>query len=186
MIYSIKTFVTLAFLLLFSQIAVAANDLEPCDIQFDSMSIKEGSAGEAFILYGKWGETQGEKLPAMNRARLQPLEIISWSDSQLHVRIPTYFSNGIHKVGVYCSDPKQGATYASAWKLFTIISALETGKSSRIESADESMNPRNITNLDNNIGDPLEAYEKGNNGIGVALVGILAAAILLYFRRKKK
>ena len=182
-----RIFPALLLSLLFAQVAFAAKNVEECDIKFDSMSLKEGQIGDTFLMYGQWGDTQGEKLPAINRASLEPLEVVSWSNSQVTVRIPSTLSTGIHKVGVYCSDPRKGGTYGTDWKFFTVKAADDKTQLTQRKTPQRETDSFNSEMLEeNDIGDPLQAYEKKNSEIWIILGAAIAVALLLYSRRKSR
>jgi len=97
-----------------------STEAKPCGIRFTSMSKNSGYPGDTFYMYGTWGTTQGTKLPCINKGRLNKLIVLSWSNSKLKVRIPTYLTPGVYRVGVYCRYPSQ-KTYGTIWKNFTIL-----------------------------------------------------------------
>lgn len=74
-------------------------------------------------MYGRWGSSQGEKLPGINKVFSHELEVLSWSDAQITVRIPENLKPGVYKVGVYCndpSDPEKGGAYGTFWVDFKV------------------------------------------------------------------
>lgn len=93
-----------------------------CGIYFKSLSKTSGYPGDTFKMYGKWGPTQGTKTPCINKGGPNKLIVLSWSDTVLHVKIPTGLAAGKYRVGVYCKFPITEPTGGSTWKDFTIKS----------------------------------------------------------------
>ncbi len=93
-----------------------------CGIVFNSLSKTSGYPGDTFKMYGKWGPTQGTKTPCINKGGPNKLIVLSWSDSELEVKIPAGLAPGDYKVGVYCKFPITGPTGGTEWKDFTILS----------------------------------------------------------------
>jgi hypothetical protein len=93
-----------------------------CGIYFKSLSTASGFPGDTFKMYGTWGPTQGTKTPCINKGGPNKLIVLSWSNTVLHVKIPTGLAPGKYKVGVYCKFPITGPTGGSTWKDFTIKS----------------------------------------------------------------
>jgi len=98
-------------------------NFEPCGIELERISKKAGYPGDVFVMYGKWGSSQGEKLPGINKVMSHELEVVSWSDAKIVVRIPDDLESGVYKVGVYCndpSDPEKGGSYGTHWVKFKV------------------------------------------------------------------
>jgi hypothetical protein len=55
----------------------AANDSGLCRISLHSLSKTSGAPGDAFEMYGVWGETQGNKTPCINKGGANKLEVLS-------------------------------------------------------------------------------------------------------------
>ena len=94
---------------------------EPCGISLKSISKVSGFPGDTIELLGQWGDSQGEKLPCINKDKSNDLEVISWSDSIVKVKIPQGLDAGIYSVGVYCNDLSKGGSYSSGWVNFEIF-----------------------------------------------------------------
>lgn len=104
---------------------------EPCRLNLNSISQTSGAPGEIFEMHGEWGQRTDNKSAAINKGGSNNLEVISWSDRVLEVRVPEHLANGVYRVGVYCVS--DGTTYSSGWKDFTVASrqSAETGSSLR-------------------------------------------------------
>jgi hypothetical protein len=94
---------------------LAADDAAKCRIRLHSLSKTSGAPGDTFEMYGIWGETQGAKTPSINKGGSNKLEVLSWSNSVIKVRIPEGLPQGSYKVGVYCNNPpyRQGSNWMS-------------------------------------------------------------------------
>ena len=95
----------------------------PCGISLNSISKTAGFPGDVIELFGQWGDSQEGKLPNLYKGRPNNLEVISWSDSIIKVKIPQGLDAGNYKAGVFCNDPAKGVTYSSGWIKFEIISS---------------------------------------------------------------
>jgi hypothetical protein len=95
-----------------------------CGIYFKSLSKTSGAPGDTFKMFGKWGPSQGTKTPCINKGTPNKLIVLSWSDSEIHVKIPTGLAPGKYRVGVYCKFPITRPTGGSTWKDFTIKSLI--------------------------------------------------------------
>ncbi len=93
-----------------------ADDL--CRVDLRSLSKTSGAPGDTFAMYGVWGETQGSKTPSINKGVRHSLEVLSWTDSAITVRIPPDLPGGLYKVGVYCNNPPHWQ--GSGWMDFTV------------------------------------------------------------------
>lgn len=91
----------------------------PCGILFTSMSQDRGAPGDEFEMYGTWGDSQGSKAPRINMGAAHPLEVVSWSDKSIRVKIPRGLPPGTYKVGVYC-ETGSARMYSSVWKDFKV------------------------------------------------------------------
>lgn len=99
-----------------------SKNFERCGISLKHVSNKLGYPGDIIELIGRWGYSQGLKLPKINKGKSNDLEVISWSDSIIKVRIPQGLEPGEYKVGVYCNDPyKKGGSFSSAWLDFEVL-----------------------------------------------------------------
>lgn len=94
---------------------------EPCGISLKSISKVSGFPGDTIELFGHWGESQGEKLPCINKGKSNDLEVISWSNLIVKVKIPQGLDAGVYKIGVYCNDLSRGGTYSTVWTDFKIF-----------------------------------------------------------------
>jgi len=84
---------------------LASDDTERCRIRLHSLNKSSGAPRDTFEMYGIWGETQGAKTPSINKGGSNELEILSWSNSVIKVKIPEGLPPGSYKVGVYCNNP---------------------------------------------------------------------------------
>jgi hypothetical protein len=95
---------------------------QPCGISLTSLSATSGMPGGTFEMIGTWGPTQGTKIPCINMGTMNKLEVVSWSNTVLKVRIPPGLPPGKYKVGVYCEPLQAGvSTYSSGWLDFEIV-----------------------------------------------------------------
>jgi hypothetical protein len=99
----------------------AVDDSGLCKISLRSLSKISGVPGDIFEMYGIWGEIQGAKIPCINKGGANKLEVLSWSDSVIKVRIPEHLPTGSYKVGVYCNNPRIGKVASSGWIKFEVI-----------------------------------------------------------------
>lgn len=83
----------------------ASDDAVKCRIRLESLSKSSGVPGDTFEMHGVWGETQGAQTPSINKGGSNKLEVLSWSNSTIKVRIPESLPPGSYKVGVYCNNP---------------------------------------------------------------------------------
>jgi hypothetical protein len=93
---------------------------QPCGIKLTKLSKTSGAPGEEFEMYGIWGDSQGAKIPCINKGKMNKLIVLSWSNTVLKVKIPTGLAAGQYKAGVYCNDLSLGGSYSSGWLDFTI------------------------------------------------------------------
>lgn len=94
---------------------------EPCGISLKSISKVAGYPGDIIELFGQWGDSQGEKLPLINKGKPHDLEVISWSNSIIKAKIPQDLDTGVYRVGVYCNDLSKGGTYGTVFNEFEIF-----------------------------------------------------------------
>ncbi|MBU0482950.1 MAG: ankyrin repeat domain-containing protein [Proteobacteria bacterium] len=94
---------------------------EPCGISLKSISKNVGFPGDIIELFGLWGYFQGEKIPRINKGTPNDLEVISWSNSIIKVKIPQGLAAGDYKIGVNCNDLSKGGSYSSGWEKFEIL-----------------------------------------------------------------
>jgi hypothetical protein len=79
-----RTFLFLCYLCLLALASSAfAGDSGKCSIRFRSLSKTSAAPGDTFEMHGIWGETQGAKIPSINKGGTNKLEVLSWSDSVL-------------------------------------------------------------------------------------------------------
>ncbi|UCH97273.1 MAG: IPT/TIG domain-containing protein [Candidatus Aminicenantes bacterium] len=70
-----------------------------------STSPTRGTSGDIFTIYGSnMGSSQGSKTPSINRGRAYFLEVLSWSSTEVRVRIPPGLPAGNYKVLIYYDD----------------------------------------------------------------------------------
>lgn len=135
------TIATALFLLCVGSLAGAAQ-YEPCGIRLDKLSQNSGNPGDVVLMYGKWGKSQQEKLPRINKGRPYNLEVIHWGENVLKVRVPAGLVPGSYKIGVYCNDPydpQKGGSYSTGWVDFTIKKNAEGS----LDGKEESQNTHN-------------------------------------------
>lgn len=151
----------------FCRISIKGGDsteARPCGIKFTSMSKNSGYPGNTFKMYGTWGATQGTKIPCINKGKLNKLIVLSWSNSRLKVRIPTYLTPGVYRVGVYCRYPSR-KTYGTIWKNFTI---LRSGSGIKPDRKRVDIDIRDIY-LDNKCRIWIRHYNNGTEKLDVVL-----------------
>ncbi|RMD86310.1 MAG: hypothetical protein D6808_03625 [Candidatus Dadabacteria bacterium] len=94
---------------------------EPCRIYLRKILPSSGYAGSKVTLIGKWGASQGGKVPVINRGSVNKLRVIKWSDAEITAYIPQDLQPGKYKVGVYCKELSKGTTYSSNFLDFYIV-----------------------------------------------------------------
>jgi len=94
---------------------------QPCGITLTSLTQTSGKPGDSFGMAGVWGDTQGTKIPCINKGSMNRLEVLHWSSTGIKVRIPPGLEPGLYKVGVYCNELTEGGSYSSGWLDFTIV-----------------------------------------------------------------
>jgi len=95
---------------------------QPCGMALVfTLSTTSGHPGDTFEMIGTWGATQGTKVPRINKGGPHDLQVLSWSNAALKVRIPTPLDPGVYKVGVYCAAPELGATQSTEFLDFTVL-----------------------------------------------------------------
>lgn len=109
-----------ALLPLLAALSAAA---EPCGAQLHGLSRERGAPGDEFTMYGVWGQSQGQKLPVINRGRQNKLEVVEWRHHELRVRVPQGLAPGEYRVGLYCTPLAKGGTYGSGFKDFEVLAA---------------------------------------------------------------
>jgi len=76
-----------------------------------SVSPECGMSGDTFVISGGYfGDEQGEKTPCISRGWKKELEVLSWSDTQVMVRIPGPLPVGCYKVLIYYDHTYQTST----------------------------------------------------------------------------
>jgi len=108
-------------LIFFCSKTFAQENYQSCGINLSSISQAQGSPGDTFEIFGRWGTEQGEKIPCINKGGMNELEVLAWSESVIRVRIPAELSPGSYRVGVYCNHPSRGGTYSSGWRDFNLV-----------------------------------------------------------------
>lgn len=140
--HKIRAVLFLCFLWLITPVysVSAADDSGLCRISLHSLSKTSGAPGDTIEMYGVWGETQETKTPCINKGGANKLEVLSWGNSVIKVRIPEHLPAGSYKVGVYCNYPPRGR--GSNWKNFEVIgsSGVES-RSPEIQSLDTKTGP---------------------------------------------
>jgi len=111
----VVSFLCFLWLMVLTSSLLVADDAEKCRIRLHSLSKTSGAPGDTFEMYGIWGETQGAKTPSINKGGSNKLEVLSWSNSVIKVRIPEGLPQGSYKVGVYSNNPpyRQGSNWMS-------------------------------------------------------------------------
>ncbi len=95
---------------------------QPCGMALVfTLSTNSGHPGDTFEMTGTWGATQGTKVPRINMGGSHDLQVLSWTDTVLKVRIPVPLDPGVHKVGVYCTPPEMGTTQSTEFLPFTVL-----------------------------------------------------------------
>jgi hypothetical protein len=122
------TLTVLGLLLPSSTWAQKQKKYKPCGINLTSLSHTAGAPGSVFKLYGRWGSTQGTKIPCINKGGMNRLIVLHWSNSAIKVRIPAGLAPGLYKVGVYCNDLSLGGSYSSGWKDFKVTGGGPAGR----------------------------------------------------------
>lgn len=90
----------------------------PCKMKFISMSKSYAAPGESFEMHGRWGEYLETKIPSINMGNPNNLQVLSWSDTTVKVRIPAGLRSGVYRVGVYCIH--DGQTSSPGFKDFEV------------------------------------------------------------------
>ncbi|MDX1431884.1 MAG: hypothetical protein R3286_05490 [Gammaproteobacteria bacterium] len=94
---------------------------EPCGVRLDGVSTSSGRVGDVLVLHGAWGESQGKKIPVINRGGMHRLEVVAWSADAIVARVPADLGAGRYRVGVYCNDFSEGGTYSSGFTDFLVL-----------------------------------------------------------------
>ena len=93
---------------------------EPRVISLRGLSRTSGAPGDTFEMRGVWGSQTG-KWPSINRGNARKLEVLSWTPTNITVRIPADLSPGVYKVGVYWrKSPGDSTMYGSTFRDFTV------------------------------------------------------------------
>lgn len=169
----------------------AISDSALCKIQFDSMSRTSGAPGDTFEMYGIWEENQGNKTAGINRGRGNKLEIISWSNSVIKVRIPDGLRQGVYRVGVYCNNPPhwQGST----WKDFEVTGSgsdssenrpLIDDREKRFERKKPEITQRTETNKPLNEDEQIASDTEKTMKIGIAII-VFIIMVIIFIARKR-
>lgn len=186
-----KLFLIFASLLTLCFPVSAISDSALCKIQFNSISKTSGSPGDTFEMYGKWEENQGNKTAGINRGRGNKLEIISWSNSVIKVRIPDGLRPGVYRVGVYCNNPPhwQGST----WKDFEVTGSgsgssenrpLIDDREKRFERKKPEITPRAEANKPLNGDDAIGSDTEKTMKIGIAII-VFIIMVIIFIARKR-
>ncbi len=173
--------------------AFASSDSALCKIRFNSMSKTYGAPGDTFEMYGTWEETQGSKTAGINMGKGNKLEIISWSNSVIKVRIPEGLRPGIYRVGVYCNNPPhwQGST----WKDFEVTGSgtgnvssedrpLIDEREKRFERKEPEITQRTEVNKPLNEDDAIGSDAEETMKIGIAIIVFIIMAIIFIARKR--
>jgi hypothetical protein len=105
----------------------AAEDSEkpfggPCDVYFKSLDRTSGKPGSTFKMLGHFGYAQKERFPVINRGISNRLEVVSWSDDAIEVRIPADLDPGKgYRVGIVCGRTESGKGYSTAYQDFEVL-----------------------------------------------------------------
>jgi hypothetical protein len=93
-----------------------------------STSPGRSTSGEIFTIYGRnMGSSQGRKIPSINRCRAYHLEVLSWSSTEVRVRIPPGLPAGNFKVLIYYDDShRTGSNSLDFWVTAASVSAAVT------------------------------------------------------------
>lgn len=149
---------------------------EPCGISLISISKVAGYPGDTIELFGQWGDSQGEKLPLINKGKPHDLEVISWSNSIIKAKIPQDLDAGVYRVGVYCNDLSKGGTYGTVFNEFEIIAQVAVEEST--PQMPMHPTPQNAPCADQpkSFGELIDAFNAGQspspsqvNGVWVAI-----------------
>lgn len=128
-------------LLVLALLPFSAAAYEPCGVQLHGISETSGAPGTEFVLSGKWGDAQGKKLPVINRGGTHRLEVLSWENDEVRVRVPEGLSPGKYRVGVYCNELSEGGAYSSGFADFTVEAASGARGQEPDEDADFALGP---------------------------------------------
>lgn len=100
---------------------------EPRVISLRGLSKTSGAPGDTFEMRGVWGSQTG-KWPSINRGNSRDLEVLSWTPTNITVRIPADLSPGVYKVGVYWrKSPGDSTMYGSTFRDFTVTTGSGAG-----------------------------------------------------------
>ena len=76
-----------------------------------SLSPECGMPGGIFVINGNdLCGSQGDNIPSINRGHANALEVLSWSDTEVRVRIPADLPAGCYKVLIYHDDSYRTST----------------------------------------------------------------------------
>jgi hypothetical protein len=103
------------------RLVIEGGSYQPCGISLTSLTQTSGKPGDSFGMAGVWGDTQGTKIPCINKGSMNRLEVLHWSSTGIKVRIPPGLEPGLYKVGVYCNELTEGGSYSSGWLDFTVV-----------------------------------------------------------------
>lgn len=122
-----------------------AEAYEPCGVNLESVRPSSGEPGTEIELIGKWGDTQGKKIPCINKGGSNRLEILEWTDRVIRARVPKNLGGGGYKVGVYCNDLSEGGSYSSGWTNFEVINpaAADSNNAAPLVSAERTVQNEN-------------------------------------------
>lgn len=109
----------LAIILAVFLAAAAGAASGPCGARLDSLSRASAEPGETLELRGSWGPSRGARTPQINRGESHRLDLLSWGESALLVRVPRGLPAGKYKVGVHC-DPGADSPHTTDWLDFIV------------------------------------------------------------------
>lgn len=102
---------------------VLLGDPGSCPIELHSVSRSSAAAGEEVEMTGRWGQSQGDKLPGLRYAYLDLLDVVSWSDSVVRVRIPRGIRPGnYYELVVFCGL-QTGNPYSTVSLPFEVLAS---------------------------------------------------------------
>lgn len=80
-------------------------------MNLNNIAPTRGAVGELFTIVGSdFGAVRGRQIASINRGRVNPLTVVSWSNTRIRVRIPAGLAAGNYKVLVYYDNTYRTST----------------------------------------------------------------------------
>lgn len=112
------------FSLLLLLITLSPARAQNCGIALGELISSAAAQGQELELHGDWGDSQGSKVPCLNRGGSNILPVISWNPEVIRVRIPADLKPGRYKLGVYCGrGGEPGSGFSTNWADFDVTKA---------------------------------------------------------------